>query len=762
MDFLHEPTAHHQRILLVQLNNRTTKIKMGKSENRRKENQNANGENQASETFESSEPYVQKRKRSESGQSDTEDKEGESRSRTPSGTLIMNAVKDIRSFFSAGQKISANQSCRTVTRNHTKVKKNSQQSGKSRSRAVSGQVRQKLLSKSKQLSKKARKQLSENPNKTQTGEESSIFFDTSMEEDGEYLTPDSATNSELSDDEQQENTLIKHIAENMKEATLSDIEQSIQSHIQRLSLQKRNKKPAASNSKINVNSAKEENDEDNPTVIPITSVLQMFQQIQTEVKAAAQTKQTLEKQELCKIKEDLVKEVNSAFESGLQKNEEVSNLKAELNHWKHKSEVLTDTVQRLHLDVQDLTQRIDNVELNNTKRTVSVSGLNILSQKGDNWQQLNQLLHEYLGLDIEIEDFYTLGSSFIVTLTTMEAKRKLMKYKYLLKNLKEKVYINEYLPPAIQEKRRRERDIVNLITAQGRESQISYGKAGLTVAGIPYKKPVQPPSPKELVNIDLDDLNRILKIKLRKDSQVIQDNSVFSAYTAPAQSHKAIREMYYKMKMIQPEARHIICAYSIQHPDIQYAQDYHDDGEPGAGRAVLNILTQNKITDRVIFVCRKYGGIRMGADRFQCYADAARGALLTHNFKLIEHPPKNPAKPKPADDIPVSQQQQSHPTTHSKQTRHPNYPSSSQRSTRNTGFTRFRTGPSRRGLIRGRSDTRAIRGRQTTTQNEAKYSYQDYKVKGQLFPSPRAQKEKNFEFAPPKYVNQYDRTMEQD
>ena len=58
-----------------------------------------------------------------------------------------------------------------------------------------------------------------------------------------------------------------------------------------------------------------------------------------------------------------------------------------------------------------------------------------------------------------------------------------------------------------------------------------------------------------------------------------------------------------------------------------YNQDFCDDGEPGAGRNILNTLMYNSYNNVVVFVARRYGGIKMGANRFECYREAALTAL---------------------------------------------------------------------------------------------------------------------------------------
>ena len=219
----------------------------------------------------------------------------------------------------------------------------------------------------------------------------------------------------------------------------------------------------------------------------------------------------------------------------------------------------------------------------------------------------------------------------------MEMKRDIMRNKYLLKNIRSgdsKIYINEYLPPAVQDKRRREKDIIEKLDKDGQKDQVQYTKRGLTIRGQPYRKKILPPSPKDIVNLEVDDLERILKLKIKKDAEIKQENSTFSAYTCAVKTHQEIRELYIKLKMCQPGARHIVCAYRINHPEKQHSDDYQDDGEPGAGRSILKLMEDNNISNQVVFVARRYGGIRMGADRFQCYVQSAKAALLTHNLPL--------------------------------------------------------------------------------------------------------------------------------
>ena len=69
--------------------------------------------------------------------------------------------------------------------------------------------------------------------------------------------------------------------------------------------------------------------------------------------------------------------------------------------------------------------------------------------------------------------------------------------------------------------------------------------------------------------------------------------------------------------------------------DQCYTKDFCDDGEPGAGRHLLDYLEKNDLKARVIFVARKYGGIRMGPDRFTCYKQAAELAIQENLYNVV-------------------------------------------------------------------------------------------------------------------------------
>lgn len=49
-----------------------------------------------------------------------------------------------------------------------------------------------------------------------------------------------------------------------------------------------------------------------------------------------------------------------------------------------------------------------------------------------------------------------------------------------------------------------------------------------------------------------------------------------------------------------------------------------DDGEAGAGAAILRMMEREGVADHIIVVTRWYGGVKLGGDRFRHVSEAVR------------------------------------------------------------------------------------------------------------------------------------------
>ena len=388
----------------------------------------------------------------------------------------------------------------------------------------------------------------------------------------------------------------------------------------------------------------------NPSVIGLTAVQEMFKQIKeemTQLRAEFQqvrTKQTdsISHKVMQRCEEQLLQKVDETVDRKLE-SAEVAKLKQDLRHFKFRNRALTNVVDSLSTEVMELKSRMENVELNNMKTAVSITGLEINDKKEQGVFALQDFFENYLGLIVIVEDYFKIGTRepklTVVSFQSMQHKWGVLKYKNRLKGQfpdGKPVYINDYTPAATLERRRKEKDVIQEARSIQSDPPISikYVKGKLNIQGETYAPKIHVPTPKQIVDLNPADLDEILKMQIHSHGKVIQDKSVFEGYTAAVDSYDDIRKLYVKMKLIQPQARHIVCSFWIQGPSYQ-AQDYCDDGEPGAGRVLLNFMLKQDLQNRVFFITRQFGGLKMGANRFDCYKDAAQIVIKSAPWNSI-------------------------------------------------------------------------------------------------------------------------------
>ena len=420
-------------------------------------------------------------------------------------------------------------------------------------------------------------------------------------------------------------------------------------------------------------------DENGVQVMSVPTVIQMFQELKEEIQKM--NRNVGSNTDLASLKQECIQEVANSVDLATSKNtKEIDMCKKEIAIWREKSKILTDVCDRMAVQIGDIEQRLDNFDLNNSKKMVMISGLAGVSEKKELPAYLMDFFKKTLGMKLQIEDAFAIGQinprPLVAVFQSTADKKRVLDNKQLLKgevsDANKPIFINEYLPQIVQDRRKREAEVKKLAINVHGEDNVKYTKQGLTVMGTPYRKKVSPPTPKELINVPHEDLRKIMKMEMSKSSDIREENSVFTAYTAPVKSHKQVRDLYIKMKIIQPAARHVVCAYWVDHEESYYALDYHDDGEFTVGRVLMDLLKLNDLRNRVIFVARRYGGVKLGNNRFKCYLDAAVEALEKGKFNNIlgvdqilihldprevkkQRAPKPPKGPSAAETSPKSQ-----------------------------------------------------------------------------------------------------------
>lgn len=141
----------------------------------------------------------------------------------------------------------------------------------------------------------------------------------------------------------------------------------------------------------------------------------------------------------------------------------------------------------------------------------------------------------------------------------------------------------------------------------------------MTVPPGPLDMFVSREAQKKLDQIDF----AISKPKSHNSSQFI--GLATRVYTVP-QAQAA----YQKVRQMYPSYDHILMAYKIDDHT-----GYQDDGEHSAGLNIHKRIMLNRGHNMAVFVVRNFGGIHIGAQRFDCINTVADNAI---DALILEHP----------------------------------------------------------------------------------------------------------------------------
>ena len=153
-------------------------------------------------------------------------------------------------------------------------------------------------------------------------------------------------------------------------------------------------------------------------------------------------------------------------------------------------------------------------------------------------------------------------------------------------------------------------------------------KGQLIINNTEYRNELTSPDAEDLLNMSKESKKQADATKLHASEQAIERGSKFIGYACEAENIDQVRSAYIKMRLMHGQANHIMCGYRFTGHG-PHNQNYIDDKEHGGGRTVLNLIKAKKWTNTAIFVVRYYGGVHLGADRFQLITECANEAYET-------------------------------------------------------------------------------------------------------------------------------------
>ena len=354
-------------------------------------------------------------------------------------------------------------------------------------------------------------------------------------------------------------------------------------------------------------------------------------------------------------------------ERQMEKEDQLESLIKDVEKLKINTRTLKSAALKMTDEISESVSRIDKLELNNNRKMAMIVGLYTNGKKNEVIEQIENFLLTTIGVSVDVDDYFEIGintpRSKVIILQSLRDKMQIMKYKKLLKEQRNEdrkpYFINDYLPAKQTEDIRRDKNLFkrNEEKEERERSEMTYEEGVLLIDGQPFEPAITPPSIHSMLSVNAEKMDLISKIPICKGNSLEKSENIFTGYTMAVDSLQAIQEAYIKMRLCNPKARHIICAYIIPGQEDHIYKGSCDDGEHGAGETLLNYMLEHDLTCRVIFITRIYSGKKIGKDRFTMILQAANSCMQTYPRNVIldtlqtvpeelKRPDKRPTKQK--------------------------------------------------------------------------------------------------------------------
>ena len=226
-------------------------------------------------------------------------------------------------------------------------------------------------------------------------------------------------------------------------------------------------------------------------VLDVRTVLTMFYNLKKHFDSKGISHEMKEN-----IKSEMEQDINKAMQDYEKR---ITALECQLRTANRKAKLSDDILQYNAIVLDDLTKRMDSLELSNARKMAILSGFEADGKKDKRAAELLDFFHHELEAYTRIEDSYQIGVSIpkpiIITFQTLEDKEAVFANKSKLKDctLSNRIYLNHYLPANENEKRKRERQIRkdNKALPEKEKVDIEYARGGLKVGSEIYRKKVE-------------------------------------------------------------------------------------------------------------------------------------------------------------------------------------------------------------------------------------------------------------------------------
>lgn len=321
-----------------------------------------------------------------------------------------------------------------------------------------------------------------------------------------------------------------------------------------------------------------------------------------------------------------------------QETQQLRGLIEKIDDHDDKIEALIGIVVRQDIEIQELKKKQNAAYVQNTANNIIISGIP-LTQNENCFAEAAHFFKTKLKIDkrIPMKAAKRMGRGegrpMMVTLTDINDKavifQKLNNLKAINKGRQNPYFVTDQLPEAWAERRR----VIHFMKQQNKklpdaqQLKMAVKRGELMINNKSYDPPLQPPSVSDLMSLSSERRRVIRQLKLLESESEEKDDSIFVGYTAQAFSLREVENYYLNIRLAEPEATHIMCAFQLPGDDFSQSQGFFDDGEHGGGRVLMQALLKLDVYNQVVFVTRHYGGKHLGPTRFQMIERCANQAL---------------------------------------------------------------------------------------------------------------------------------------
>ena len=310
-------------------------------------------------------------------------------------------------------------------------------------------------------------------------------------------------------------------------------------------------------------------------------------------------------------------------------------------------------ISKLTAKVSYLEAKLENVEIHSMKKNIVI--YNMPEEMGENlYSKVEVFLSRNLQIPqdqlfsrdnpsapVRIDISHRIGQKggkprpVVVSFVTQQGKDLVLSHSKSLKSTP--FAISEQLPPSVHERRTAQISKMIKLRQEAKDSSssdsIKLVKDKLIVNNKVNTQafesnPIKFSTPTDDV-LSFDAIQHSARTKVK--------NSIFQGHFSPVHTQKEAIKVLRALHQneVVADSDHVIYAYRYIDLDGEQIEGYSDDGEWTASALLMDLLKTNGINEAILVVTRKFGGNKLGKQRFQIIEQVATQVIGKLNFELL-------------------------------------------------------------------------------------------------------------------------------